>query len=51
MTNNDEKMTDRIVVQITPSMKEKYNIKCKQGAINPSDLVRKWIEEFIEGSE
>lgn len=44
--DTEEKMTDKITVVLTPSMKEEFYKKCEDSSINPSQLIRNWIDRF-----
>ena len=49
-TDTGEKMTDKITVVLTPSMKEEFYKKCEDKSINPSKLVRNWIDGFCRNT-
>lgn len=46
--NTVERMTDKITIVMSPSMKEEFYETCERQSINPSHLIRKWITGFID---
>lgn len=44
-------MDSRYYIRIDNELKERFKEKCEQEAINPSALVRKWIEEYVKEEE
>ena len=35
-----------IRLRVTKQLKDDFQTKCQQYSINPSDLIRKWIEKY-----
>ena len=42
---------ERIHMRIPAGLKQEFIDKCERETINPSALVRKWIEEYVKEEE
>jgi hypothetical protein len=41
----------RLDVLMTPTMKKQFHIKAKQNETTASELVRKWVKEYVRTSQ
>ena len=46
--NREDEMDRYLTIRISEEMRDEFHAACKEQAINPSELLRKYIREFIE---